>query len=353
MSRHASLPLAPTSNRDPEPVVIPECWYALADASRVGGRKPLSVERLGRRWVLWRDEQGGLCCLPAACPHRGADLGLGRVREGAIECPYHGFRFAGAGTCTHVPCEGREARIPAGLHVDGPILREAHGLVWMWHGVGAPSPAEPAWIEGAPEPARGTSTWEERWDISFTRVMEGMQDLHHFPFAHRKVDPWRGRASRLDPFEFEAAGEHLRQHAGLRRDEPEAPIVASFDLEAMFPGMVYLRFGARVDGVVLVCPIDDARSWIWTRYRVRTGLGTLADRLASWLGLVAEFGLVQPDDKRMLASSWPQRAAARDHALVRADAQIAAWHKLRRARLGAAASKDHRSARLDAHRRAG
>jgi phenylpropionate dioxygenase-like ring-hydroxylating dioxygenase large terminal subunit len=339
---HASLPIV-----EPEPVLIPESWYGIAEAAKVKPGKVLTLERLGRRWVLWRDTEGELCCLPAACPHRGADLGLGKVREGEIECPYHGFRFAGSGACTRVPCEGRDARIPRGLDAKPPVVREAHGLVWMWYGEG--EPGEPPWLDHAPEPGPRHATWEEDWDICFTRVMEGMQDLHHFPFAHRKVDPWRGKAAVLDPFEFEADGEHLRQVAHLRRDEPGAKSVARFDFEALFPGFVYAKFGERIDGSVVVCPIDDARSWVWACYRVRTGLGRRIDRVASWLGLWSEFALVQPDDKRMLASSQPQRASVHDHHLVRADAQIAAWHKLRRARLRAAKERGQ-VAQLDRRR---
>ena len=337
---HVSLPLLAGSRAasetgelaaDHDGVVIPNCWYALCDASKVGAKAPLSIQRLGRRWVLWRDSSDAVVGLPAACPHRGADLGLGRVREGQIECPYHGFRFDGAGRCTLTPCEGKDARIPAGLHTRGPDLREAHGLVWMW--VGPEQPGELGWIEAAPIPSRASSTWEEVWDIPFTRVMEGMQDLHHFPFAHRKIDPWRGRAARADPFEFEAEGDHLRQRMGLCRDEPGAKPVAEFGLEVMFPGLVYLEFGAGVVGTVAVAPIDEDRTWIWVCYHVQTGLGALVDRLASWLGLLAEFGLVQPDDKRMLASSWPRHPRVSDHNLVRSDASIAAWHKRRRRRL--------------------
>lgn len=316
----------------PEPVIIPECWYAIAEARSVGPKRPVGLERLGRRFVLWRDAAGSVACLPAACPHRGADLSLGRVRAGELECPYHGFRFVGSGACVAIPCEGRDARIPAGLHARAPIIREAHGLIWMWQGAGEPV-GEPPWIADAPEPGPRNATWQEDWSIGFTRVMEGMQDLHHFPFAHRKVDPWRGRAARLDPFEFADDGDRLHTIASLRRDEPGADPVAKFELTAMFPALVYLRFGARIDGTVVSCPIDDHRTWVWACYRVRSGLGRVVDRVASWLGLWSEFALVQPDDKRMLASSQPQRATVHDSALVRADAQIAAWHKLRRARL--------------------
>jgi phenylpropionate dioxygenase-like ring-hydroxylating dioxygenase large terminal subunit len=315
-----------------EPVLIPDCWYAIAEAKSVRLERPIGLERLGRKLVLWRDAAGEVACLPAACPHRGADLSLGRVQAGEIECPYHGFRFASSGACTRIPCEGRDARIPAGLGAKPPTIREAHGLIWMWHGDDSPI-GEPPWIADAPEPGPRNATRAEDWGICFTRVMEGMQDLHHFPFAHRNIDPWRGRATRLDPFEFTVDGEVLRSVASLRRDEPGAEPVATFELTAVFPALVHLRFGPRTDGTVVSCPIDDDRTWVWACYRVASGFGRLVDRLSSWLGLWSEFALVQPDDKRMLASSQPQRATVRDSVLVRADAQIAGWHKLRRARL--------------------
>jgi nitrite reductase/ring-hydroxylating ferredoxin subunit len=43
--------------------------------------------------------------IPSAdrCPHRGARLSLDRVREGRLECPYHGWRFAAEGRCVAIP----------------------------------------------------------------------------------------------------------------------------------------------------------------------------------------------------------------------------------------------------------
>ena len=202
----------------------------------------------------------------------------------------------------------------------------------MWHGAETPT-AEPTWVEEAPEPSRRHATWEEEWSVCFTRVMEGMQDIHHFPFAHSKVDPWRGKAARLDPYECHIEDEVIRQVACMRRDEPEAPVLARFDVACAFPALLALRFGERITGVVGLCPIDRDRTWVWARYAVHTGLGPLMDRLAAWFSLWSEFALVQPDDKRMLASSQPQAATVHDHALVHADAAIAAWHKLRRRHL--------------------
>ena len=66
---------------------------------------------------------------PDRCPHRGTRLSLGRVCDGQIECPYHGWRFDGAGRCAHP----RAARLhAAGLTRPGhDTLSEAHGLLWL------------------------------------------------------------------------------------------------------------------------------------------------------------------------------------------------------------------------------
>src|SRR5262245_19835087 len=64
------------------------------------------------------------------CPHRGMALWLGRVADGGLECPYHGWLFA--------PTSGRCLRIPS---LPDPTeehryqlrtypARTAYGLVW-------------------------------------------------------------------------------------------------------------------------------------------------------------------------------------------------------------------------------
>lgn len=54
--------------------------------------KPLKLERFGKNLVIWRDS-GKIVTMENRCPHRGAELSLGRVCDNAIACPFHGFRF--------------------------------------------------------------------------------------------------------------------------------------------------------------------------------------------------------------------------------------------------------------------
>jgi phenylpropionate dioxygenase-like ring-hydroxylating dioxygenase large terminal subunit len=319
-----------------EPVFVSDSWYAIAPSAALSRSRPRSLERLGRRWVAWRDAEGKAALLPAACPHRGADLSLGRVEAGEIECPYHGFRFTGEGRCTAMPCEGRDAKIPSRLRASAPIVREDKGLVWLWYGEAREQLPGLPWIADAPEPTRATTQAQFVWPVSFTRLMEGMQDVHHLPFAHRKIDPWR--RARLDPthtaIERDEDGvERIHSTMTIRHEHEPPERGFGFDIHTAFPGVIRLGLGPRLVGTIAACPVDDEHTWFWVCYAVQTGLGALVDRVASALSLWFEFRFVQPDDLRMMQSSQPSKHGIQDLVLVRADEPIAAWHKLRRQRI--------------------
>ena len=78
-------------------------WFAIAHSDELSHKKPLSIKRFGRRWVLWRDENGHAQILADRCPHRGAALSLGTIQSGSIVCPFHAFSYNGNGICTHMP----------------------------------------------------------------------------------------------------------------------------------------------------------------------------------------------------------------------------------------------------------
>ncbi len=77
-------------------------WHPVAASTDVVDR-PLAVRLLGRDLVLWRDGAGALQAWIDRCPHRGSRLSLGQVRDGLLECAYHGWRFAPSGQCVLVP----------------------------------------------------------------------------------------------------------------------------------------------------------------------------------------------------------------------------------------------------------
>lgn len=96
-------------------------WWVIAESKAIG-KQPAALKRLGEDLVLWRDNNGKIVCQSQYCAHRGASLALGKVVEGCIECPYHGFRFAASGNCTLIPCEGEDTRISNKMRVKNYVV---------------------------------------------------------------------------------------------------------------------------------------------------------------------------------------------------------------------------------------
>lgn len=91
--------------------------------------KPIGVKVLGKNIVLWRNQKG-ITAAPNMCPHRGARLSEGNIVNGDLECPYHGWRFDGSGTCKHIPQQAM-GFIPKACNLNNYPTFVHNGVVWM------------------------------------------------------------------------------------------------------------------------------------------------------------------------------------------------------------------------------
>lgn len=107
----------------PWPAAVAAGWHPVAFASAVRAR-PVAAMLMGRRLVVAGDREGSFV-LDDRCPHRGAPLSLGRLEEGAVACPYHGWRFGRGGKCLQVP----GSPLPGASARALPCIEKA-GLVW-------------------------------------------------------------------------------------------------------------------------------------------------------------------------------------------------------------------------------
>ena len=82
-------------------------WYVIAKSADIAPGALLAVKALSQDLVLWRDSGGRLHCLEDRCPHRGARLSHGWVRERGIACRYHGVTVDGDGAIAEVPALGK------------------------------------------------------------------------------------------------------------------------------------------------------------------------------------------------------------------------------------------------------
>src|SRR5690606_38816072 len=144
----------------------------------------------------FRAEDGALGVVDAYCPHLGANLAGGRVRDGCLECPFHRWTFGADGAVRSIPYA---ERIPKALRTRAWPVRELHGMVLMWFAARAPGPAplEPSWvIEPLAEIDAGALVYRGRHDAGIVRMhlceyAGNTADHRHFAPLHGDMMlPW-------------------------------------------------------------------------------------------------------------------------------------------------------------------
>jgi phenylpropionate dioxygenase-like ring-hydroxylating dioxygenase large terminal subunit len=167
------------------------CWYVAAETKDITDT-PKGVHMLGQDLVIFRDSAGTPHCLSDVCVHRGGSLGRGKVVKDAVQCPYHGWRFNGAGDCVEIPSLGPEATIPKRARVDSYPVAEKYGWLWVFLGDAAEAERPPlpdyfpeyeAWEQGKSDDwkfVRGTFTFEANW----VRAIENGCDHTHAFYVH-------------------------------------------------------------------------------------------------------------------------------------------------------------------------
>ena len=160
-------------------------WYAVA-LSRTVGSKPHRVLIDGQPFVIFRSGNA-LHCLTDRCPHRFAPLSLGRVIDGTIQCPYHGWRFDGGGRCRGVP--GLLEQTP-NIAVPTHAVREQNGLIYISSGDQRGEPYSGV-LSGPDTVGRIV---ENRVRSTLIDVAENILDATHTHFTHSAL--LRGLSSR-------------------------------------------------------------------------------------------------------------------------------------------------------------
>ena len=163
---------------------FPEGWYFVASRRSILKEKLIQKTWLGKQIVAWYDREGRICVAESVCPHMGSELGPatgGRVRNGCLVCPFHGFTYDTTGQCVATPF----APAPKSAKLEVFETQEILGLVFAWWGSnGRP----PQW--SLPEdPPTGTDWGElEFRSMQFPghpqETTENAVDLAHLRYVH-------------------------------------------------------------------------------------------------------------------------------------------------------------------------
>jgi len=301
-------------------------WYPIAASSAVVRRKPIGVKRFGEAIVLWRADDGRVVCMPDRCSHRSAALSPGKIRDGCIECPYHGLRFDASGRCVLIPANGVGAPVPNGFDLRTIKVREEHGIIWYWYGEGEPAREVP-WIPGASEPGFGVTEYSYDAAVPYLRIVENLADFHHFPILHKTMLP--GIGTRMAEMDAHVEGKVVVFSATMRHEKPGA-LRRDTKMRAWFalPSIALIEFGGFYVNYFLA-PIDENSCWVFGRYRgIKIG-GLVAHALGT-LGARYDRAIFMLQDKQVLRSQSDPPGDLSGFKLYPADRAIALLWGLRK-----------------------
>jgi len=159
-------------------------WQPVALAEELSGPRPLKpVKLMGQHFVLFRDESGQLGLLDRDCPHRGADLAFGRLEDGGVRCPFHGWLFDAKGTCLETPAEPAGSKLCTRVKQAAYPVFEKSGVVFAYLGEGDP-PAFPE-FDCFVAPDSHTFAFKGLWECNWLQALEVGIDPAHASFLHR------------------------------------------------------------------------------------------------------------------------------------------------------------------------
>jgi 5,5'-dehydrodivanillate O-demethylase len=247
-------------------------WQVVAASGELTEEKPIkAVKLLGEELVLYRDKQGRYGLVGEHCPHRMASLAFGRIDEDGIRCPYHGWKFDGAGRCLEQPAEPAERSYKDKVKQIAYPVQKLGGLIFAYLGP-EPAPMLPRWDVLVWEHGK---RWIEKHEIlrcNWLQPMENSVDPSHLYWLHGDTAHLARTVERYEeehefiPFEFGIMKRRITpdKRPGESRQIDQHPLVFPNTLRHVFrtpktQGKVRHNLQIRV-------PVDDAHTQVYVVY---------------------------------------------------------------------------------------
>lgn len=220
-----------------------EAWHPVAYVNDLDKAQPYPFTLLGRDIVIWWDlQQQTWTVFDDRCPHRLARFSEGRITEdGLLECPYHGWTFAGDGQCQHIPQQvaGQAAETSSRACVQSLPTAIRQGLLFVYPGEASHADQIPVPIieplEEGPQEWVCLNTFRDLPYDALT-LLENVLDPSHLPYTHHKSVGDRANAS---PVELEVLKSGKEGFEGLWAEGPRRGKLGPQDTRFIAPGLMW------------------------------------------------------------------------------------------------------------------
>jgi 5,5'-dehydrodivanillate O-demethylase len=273
LSREENETLTRVGRGTPAGELLRRYWMPIACAGELTAEKPIKAARLlDEELVVYRDRAGRYGVVGEQCPHRKASLAFGRVDGEGIRCPYHGWKFDGAGKCLEQPAESENPGFKDKIKHTAYPCERLGGLLWTYLGP-EPRPLLPRWDVLVWEEGKRWIEKHEVYRCNWLQPMENSVDPSHLFWLHGETAHLVASTStryeeehNFIPFEYGIIKQ--RRTPGRKPGEgsmlDQHPLVFPITLRHVFRTLK--TDGMLRHNVQIRVPVDDAHTQVYVVY---------------------------------------------------------------------------------------
>ena len=315
--------------------MISNQWYAILPSKAVKKGEILAAKRMNLNLALFRDQNGDLGCVVDQCTHRGAALSAGCVKDGCIQCPFHGIEFNKYGKCIFIPANGKASiEDISRYNVKQYTVREANGIIYLWYGDEKRATDALPFFNSDIDDTYVYSELEDMWNSHYSRSIENQLDVVHVPFVHYNTIG-RGNKTLVNGPKALFENGMITTSANNEVDTGQTPktadecTVKSTFLSFIFPNIWMNHISDSVKVIIYFAPVDDENTVLYIRfYNKITKIKTL-NQIIAYAGKYAN-KVIERQDKRIVITQQPKASSFRTaEKLVAGDGPIILYRKIR------------------------
>lgn len=271
-------------------------WQPVALTDELEINRPVKYVRMfGEDLVLFKDEKDQYGLMDRHCPHRGADLCFGRLEDGGLRCPFHGWLFDISGQCLEMPAEPPERKFHEKMRTNAYPCIARSGIIFAYFGEGDAPPLPAFDCFEAPEDY--TFAFKGLIECNWLQAVEVGIDPAHASFLHRffeDEDPdeaygkqFRDKVADTELTVTKVLREHDRPSINVDETDSGMRLTTLRDLgdnqmhvritNLLFPNAFTIPMSAEMNITQWHVPVDDTNNY-W--FAIFTSFGEKVDREA-------------------------------------------------------------------------
>ena len=163
---------------------LKDFWYVVAESRQLKNNSVLARKVMGEWLAVFRDDNGRPVVMQDRCKHRAAQLSRGKVCNGRLQCPYHGWVYGKDGQVLAVPSEGDAFKQTPSRKGKVYHACEKDGFVYVCLSDGETVEARPFNMRHYGDRGWRTVRVINRFHNNFTNCVENFIDIPHTVYVH-------------------------------------------------------------------------------------------------------------------------------------------------------------------------